>query len=168
MTSLDSSFSAEPATSATASTANLSLADVLQAFEQWRAAKTNPGEPIPQALWQQIFALEKSFSSAKLRTLFGISQAQYQKKYLEFYPAAKVDAPLPAASSAATPFTFCEVKPARTSVYQSSPVPIPEPPLIIEFCRPDGQIMKIYTSTDRLNALLTQFFAGADHAADHR
>lgn len=154
----------------TANTAPLSTPDLvnaLQTFEQWRAAKAHPGEQIPDSLWEQIFALADTIAPAKLRMLFNVNNAQYQKKWQELHPT---DAATIAPSASLPPPTisippaFCE---ARTlpPAYQPAAIPKPVPPLVIEFRRADGCLMKVYTSADRFTDLLTQFFAGECHAA---
>ena len=153
--------------SAPSAATTLTLATVLQDFEQWRSAKTYPGEPIPDALWQQIFALADTIAPTKLRVLFNVSNAQYQKKWHELHAnAVLADAAptIPAATLSPTSATFCEARTAPPA-YQPAAIPKAIPPLVIEFKRADGCLMKVYSSADRFTDLLTQFFAGDTHAA---
>jgi hypothetical protein len=140
------------------------LQDVLQEFEQWRATKSNPGEPIPDPLWRNIFTLANTISPAKLRAIFGMSNAQYQRKFHELTPDANgALAQSPPASP--PPLAFCEAK-VRQPFYQPQKLPS-TPTMVVEFCRADGQLMKIHTTTDSFKALLSLFFAEDFHAANH-
>lgn len=141
----------------------LTLKDVLQEFEQWRTAKVNPAEPIPDALWRKIFVLAETIAPAKLRAIFGMSNAQYQKKFHELYPAA--DDALASSPPVSPSLAFCEVK-ARPPFYQPQKLPT-TPTLVVEFCRADGHIMKIHTTTDSFKTLISLFFAEDSHAANH-
>ncbi len=154
-------------TANTAPASTPDLANALQTFEQWRAAKVHPGEQIPDSLWEQIFALADTIAPAKLRMLFSVNNVQYQKKWQELHPADAAtmasSASLPPPTSS-IPSAFCE---ARTlpPAYQPADIPKPVPPLVIEFRRADGCLMKVYTSADRFTDLLAQFFAGDHHVA---
>jgi len=120
---------AAPTAQVTPTTATTTLAQTLQAFEQWRTTKSTPSEPIPDGLWHAIFALEAHFTATKLRTLFGLNQAQYQKKQQELLPMTA--ATPPTAAPASTPaLPFCEARPSP--FYEPAPLPVTAPPLIVE------------------------------------
>jgi hypothetical protein len=139
--------------------ASVSLDELLQEFETWRAHKTNPSEPIPNRLWHKIFSLTPTFSPNKLRSIFGISQVQYHKKWEELRPDVK--APPRIEPPPQTP-------PPKTMHPLHQPLKLPSAmTMVVEFCRPDGQIMKIHTTTDQVQTLLNFFFSESYHATHH-
>jgi hypothetical protein len=73
-------------------------------------------------------------------------------------PVASIDATPPTAAQAAVSpvVPFCEVKIKRSNPYEHEPLPSGKT-LIVEFCRRDGQIMKIHTTQDSIPLLMQQF-----------
>lgn len=144
----------------------LSIDSVLQTLEQWRATRSEHHQhTFPDALWHNIFSLATTHSATKIRSLFGISKQQYQKKFDQLYPCSAATPASAKEVPSVAPIDFCEVKP-KTTPYQPLKIPAPTT-VIVEFCRPDGHLMKIHTTTDNFKALMQAFFAGDFHAANH-
>ena len=133
-----------------------SIDSILKEMEAWRASKKSGYDPtpIPEELWHKIFSLGKVHSLTKIKALFGISSSQYNKKYAQLYPDTpqKID-------DALASIDFCEVKP-KESIYQPLNIPATNT-VIVEFCRGDGKIMKIHTTTHSFKDLIQGFFTGA-------
>lgn len=130
------------------------LDDVVQAMDEWRANKKNPQEPIPEAIWRSIYVLLDKFQETTIRAALGISSMQLRRKLEErsAQPTATQQPPaLPAVD-------FCEVK--TQPIYKAAKIPATNT-LVVEFCRADGQIMKIHTTTDSFAELMKAFFTGA-------
>jgi hypothetical protein len=135
----------------------VTLDDVIKAMEQWRANKRRQAEQIPESIWQQIFALLERFSESTLRSALRISAAQFQRKLAEYNrQAVASETPLPV-------MDFCEVKKSpsllKNSLYKPAKIPATNT-LVVEFCRADGQVMKIHTTTDSFAQLMKAFFIG--------
>ncbi len=141
----------------------LNLEAVLQQLEDWRTTKDQHQQiSIPDSLWHNIFALTKTHSPVKLRGLFGISTAQYKKKYEQLYSNQNNYGLKNKNPSAA--MNFYEVPPPRKN---NKPMDLePYVPvtttLIVEFSRADGKIMKIHTTTDNFKNLIDAFYAGTN------
>lgn len=134
------------------------LVKTLNAFSHWRTNKKRPAEPIPTELWQQIFALEQWYEPSQLRNFFNVSTKQYATKKTALI--SKKDEAL----------ELCEVnvikenKAPKKSEVKLSPYTLDSLPsaktLVVEFCRSDGQVMKIHTTQDSIPALLQTFLGG--------
>lgn len=133
---------------------NITLETVFQSMEHWRANKKNVQEQIPQAIWDDIFILLKTIPEAAVRGALGISAAQFRRKInpSTLASTSKILSPeqMPGAVD------FCKAQPS--ALYK--PVNIPATnTLIVEFCRADGRVMKIHTTTDSFAQLMQAFFA---------
>jgi hypothetical protein len=128
------------------------LLSVLEEFSMWRANKKKPAEPIPNQLWEKIFALEEICPSAQLRRLFNISIGQYHKKFAELRPS---DTATPKETKM-PPQQLCQVT-IKKNPYEQAPLPSAKT-LVVEFCRSDGRIMKIHTTQDSIPTLMNTFF----------
>lgn len=133
----------------------ISLDEIFTELETWRNQNVNAGSAIPDHLWEKIFRLTKHFSHEKIKAIFGVSNSQYNKKRQEFIPESlnpekKLTPP--------SPVDFCEVKTAQ-SRYPSLDK-LATHTIVVEFCRPDGQIMKIHTVNSNFKTLIQLFFEG--------
>jgi hypothetical protein len=109
----------------------ITLDEAIQSMTEWRINKGTRGEQIPDDIWKNIFTLLKK------------------------YPEATVSSQLPK-----TPhIDFCEVNQTQTPLYKPARIPATNT-LVVEFCRADGRIMKIHTTTDSFSELMKAFFAG--------
>lgn len=149
----------------------LSLDAVLKDFEHWRATKPNSSVPIPEELWKKIFRLSEQHSPATLRRLLGITSRQYNQKHNQL--CADLNKPTLEAAQIPT-VELCEVKVVSKETPKVVPKPAYKPldvpattTIIAEFCRPDGQIMKIHTTTNRFEELLQAFFKGNTDDTSH-
>lgn len=138
------------------------LAAALNAIEQWRKNKKTNAEAIPDNLCQQIFALEPYYSSMQLRRFFRISGNQYRakrNKYLSIDKKTTTAKHLNVEANHAklAPPKLCEIKIKPDNPYALEPLPSGKT-LVVEFCRSDGQIMKIHTTQDSIPTLMHTFF----------
>lgn len=154
----------------------LALAQALDGFSAWRANKSKLSEAIPDELWSKVFALETFYSSTQLRTYFNLSARQYSAKKADFRLPGIASAEqasqtaLPKAPSSPIPIpSLCQVtlqkepKAAnaneKKSPYALEPLPSAKT-LVVEFCRSDGQVMKIHTTQDSIRTLMQTFLGG--------
>ena len=138
----------------------ITLDEVIQTVSHWRANKKTRSEEMPDDIWQDILLLTNKFSETTICGAFGIAKMQLLRKIDEKKSSATI---LPKASQLAK-INFCEVK----QIPASAPPPLYKPnkipatnTLIVEFCRADGRIMKIHTTTDSFAELMKSFFAEA-------
>lgn len=142
---------------------SLSFDAVFQELQQWRDNKPIHKEnSIPEALWKKIFSLAKTHSPTKIRSLFGISSQQYQHKFNQYGTPPDAAAKAPDAS----PVQFCEVNSKPPPLYQPLKIPATNT-LVVEFCRSDGQVMRIHATHDCLATVMQLFFNGDAHARHH-
>lgn len=132
------------------------LEDTLKELQLWRSQQPS-GAPIPNELWHKIFQLSQYFSHEKIKAIFGFNNSLYHKKRQELCPdtikATKKPSPVP-------PLDFCEIK-TIPSHYQSIDE-LATHTIVVEFCRADGQIMKIHTVNSNFKTLI-QLFLGDHH-----
>jgi hypothetical protein len=121
------------------------LATTLSLFEQWRGSKKKISEPIPDELYQHIFSLEKFYPPVQLRRFFNLSTRQYETKREKFLQDASAPSP-----------KLCQVKIKAENPYSLESLPSAKT-LVVEFCRSDGQIMKIHTTQDSIPTLMNTF-----------
>ena len=151
----------------------------LQDFSHWRVNKKKPAEPIPHKLWHQIFELEDWYTPSELRSFFSVSTKQYSSKkealggrqnlaIIKESTYENTKNPLEVTEDY-TP-QFCEAKlknetkaspksNVKSKLYALEPLPSAKT-LVVEFCRHDGQIMKIHTTQDSIPTLLQTFLGG--------
>jgi hypothetical protein len=155
-------------------------------MQLWRSNKDHQQSSIPIPLWRQIFALSESHNPNVIRQLLGISKSQYEKKLAELFPQQQ-PSPKPLSTPAASVVSavpeqpsieFCEVssdKPSatisksskskatnkHTPHYEEVPRYIGVNTVIVEFCRADGKIMKIHTTSHCFKEIIDSFYTGA-------
>lgn len=141
--------------------AEKNFATTLSLFEKWRNSKKKISEPIPDELCQKIFLLEKFYPPVQLRRLFNLSARQYETKREKYFPTDKkamaaknVNAHVNPTKEA--PPKLCEIKIKPDNPYAPEPLPSAKT-LVVEFCRSDGQIMKIHTTQDSIPTLMHTF-----------
>ena len=85
---------------------HLNIANVFQEITAWRESKHQHKETtIPDALWRKIIVLGQKHGGTKIRSLFGISGKQYDKRAKQFCPPS---GSTPEQDTRAVP--FCKVK----------------------------------------------------------
>lgn len=160
---IDSSDTKFPQSVQAFTPALITLDSVVEAIESWRVNKKSMQEPIPESIWQQIFVLLEKFPESTLRAATGISSNQFRRKLQERAEGMNNTSSIPKVSSPAH-IDFCEVKTSKSisqaALYKPAKI-LATNTLIVEFCRADGQIMKIHTTTDSFAELMKAFFAGA-------
>jgi hypothetical protein len=138
-------------------TPSITLDTVVQAMDYWRANKKHPQEQIPDSIWQQIFSLLGKFPESTLRSVLGLTNTQFRRKL------AETSSPTSNKPSTELPrIDFCEVKEILsppTPLYKPAKIPATNT-LVVEFCRADGRLMKIHTTTDSFAELMKAFFEG--------
>ena len=132
----------------------ITLDDVVQSMAAWRANKSTRGEQIPDDIWESIFALVDKYPDLPVCGVLGVTKMQFQRKMDELRSSA---AP-PTQSIKIPAMDFCEAREAPPS-YKPERIPATNT-LIVEFCRSDGRIMKIHTTTDSFAELMKAFFSG--------
>ena len=161
--SIDNTIAKFPHSPQVTAPSSTTLDNVVEAMVHWRINKKSLQEPIPESIWQQIFVLLEKFPEPTLRAATGISSNQFRRKLHERSEGVKSASSIAKVSSPAL-IDFCEVKTSKSmpqpSLYKPAKVPATNT-LIVEFCRADGQIMKIHTTTDSFAELMKAFFSGA-------
>lgn len=150
--SLDNNISKFPRSSNQAKA--ITLDDVVQAMAAWRANKSARSEQIPDDIWESIFALVDKYPDLPVCNVLGVTKMQFQRKMDELRSSAVLPIPSPKIPV----MDFCEAKEATPS-YKPDRIPATNT-LIVEFCRSDGRIMKIHTTTDSFAELMKAFFSG--------
>jgi len=133
----------------------VTLDDVIQSITHWRATKNNRNVPIPDTIWKDIFILFKKFPEQTLCSALCITKLQFQRKLEE----QKFSSTMPSQPPELPRMDFCEVKTPSPPIYKPAKIPATNT-LVVEFCRADGRIMKIHTTTDSFAELMKAFFAG--------
>jgi hypothetical protein len=131
----------------------VTLDHVIQDMDQWRTSKEKRGEPIPTEIWKNIFTLLKKFPDTTVCTALGLTKMQLQRKRDEQSSSAST----PTRHTEFSAADFCEVK--QMPLYQPGKIPATNT-LVVEFCRADGRIMKIHSTTDSFSELMKAFFSG--------
>jgi len=137
---------------------SISPDSTLYKLQLWRDTKSEHKQTkIPNEIWLEIFSLEDRYNSSYLRKYFGLASKQYEDK--------KNNLNLSISSSSNTNLSddyFCEVNPPTSKQpieIEHDYVPVTTT-VIVEFCRPDGRIMKIHTCTDQFKNIINDFFNG--------
>ena len=130
----------------------------LNKLQQWRETKSEHKQTkIPDELWLEIFSLEETFKSSYLRKYFNLALKQYEDKKNTLNLVSQ--SPINTKSS---DDYFCEVTPSTSKQpidIKQNYVPVTTT-VVVEFCRPDGRIMKIHTCTDQFKNIINDFFNG--------
>lgn len=136
----------------------ITLDTVLLELETWRSKKTSIGGKMPAELWRKIIFLGEKHGATKVRSLFGLSKAQYEGKLNELNDnTGNRDLP--------PNIDFEEIKPQRsphpaaTERYHMPDLPATNT-VVVELFRADGKLMKIHSTTHRLKELLDAFYGG--------
>lgn len=142
----------------------------------WRDNKRS-GEPIPEELWRQIFALNAFFSATKIRSKFSISKKQYDNRYRQLMGTptpplnqsssqqnsqsssqqnSVLDNLCEALTKEAPPQPQTQNTAPKPSIYTSTPDDIQDT-LVVEIFRSDGQRMCIHMTRQQIPELLNAF-----------
>ncbi|MGZ4856951.1 MAG: hypothetical protein ACXVZU_01145 [Methanobacteriaceae archaeon] len=140
-----------------------SLSQVFAEVESWRSKKTTRSEKMPDMLWKKIIEIYKTYpEQAQLCQRLGVTKKQLKTKLQEFGDEHFYSDPvklceIPKISSVTEP----KLTVAKLNTEFSSLATI-----VVEFCRSDGCIMKIHTTTKSINELITSFLGGNYVAAN--
>lgn len=133
----------------------ITLDEVAKTVTDWRANKETRSQQIPDDIWKNIILLTDKFTDTVICGALGISKMQLRRKIDEHKSSTTAFAQ----PSQLSKIDFCEAKQATTSAPLYMPNKIPATnTLVVEFCRADGRIMKIHTTTDSFADLMKSFF----------
>jgi len=136
----------------------LTIEGVLKEISQYRNNTTKANSAIPDKVWEKILHLGEKHSPLKIGCLFDITPAQYSNKVKQLRPKKKPE-------QRPVSIELCEVK-TKKPVYQPLEIPARQT-IIVEFRRPDGQLMKLHTTTDNFRTVMSLFFERGCDASDH-
>jgi len=165
----------------------ITLDEVFKALQHWREHKKEyPCAGIPEEVWLKIFQLENNgYTTNQLKRLLILNSQQYDKKRNQFrQPPDHTNTPATLNKPQSnpepdSPIDFCEAV-----VNPDSPQNIPSlaqadtkkaisklkstdnkienhldlTPIIVECIRPDGQRLKIHTTSQSLNVVMQAFY----------
>jgi hypothetical protein len=134
---------------------DITLDSVMRAITDWRTNKGTRGEQIPNEIWESVFTLVNTFPELPICAVLGITKIQYQRKLDE----RKSGTAKPTHDHVLPRMDFCEAKETPSPFYKPAKIPATNT-LVVEFCRADGRIMKIHTTTDSFAELMKAFFGG--------
>jgi len=147
----------------TETNADTSLTQVFTEVESWRSKKTTRGEKMPDDLWKKIIEIYKNYpEQAQLCRKLGVTKNQVNAKLLEFGDEHFYHDPV----------KLCEIPKVSPIAGSKSTVPKLSQEfsslatVVVEFCRSDGCIMKIHTTTKSIHELITSFLGG-NYVATH-
>ncbi len=135
------------------------LLSTLNEFTQWRTQKKTPAEKIPDELWLKLFSHETTHSIPQLRSIFNVTNKQYeqnQNRLLANTETQKNEAKESSLSNELPKLCEVTLKAAPENPYKPDALPSGKT-LVVEFCRSDGQIMKIHTTQDSIPTLMQSF-----------
>ena len=141
---------------------SVSIDSALEELKQWRNNKRSSAESMPDSLWMKIFSLAERHSMSAIRTLFGITSKQFEIRKHELLGYDKS----PHSASKDNVISLCQANVTVDKPYQLSPLPDSSKNIIVEFCRADGKVMKIHTTTDSYEILMNNFFNAINDVND--
>ena len=125
----------------------LTLDRVIESMASWRAKKKG-NDKIPEGVWDNIFSLAETHSLSSLCRSLGLSHRQYQQK-VKWREGDK--------SAGSSPIGLCRVSSPVTCAPSVLPSPVLDT-IVVEFCRADGQVMKLHTTQASFKSLLNDFY----------
>jgi len=149
-----SSKKTQPAPS---SSASFTIEGVLEEVEVWRKTKSQHQQPaMPDPLWSKILSLTEKYGETRIRSMLNISKQQYETKKSQLSQCQAL------APSSETKLDFCAVS-SQAPAYQPIKLPKIDNITVVEFCRSDGMIMKIHTTTEHMQTIIDSFAQGNAH-----
>jgi len=135
------------------------LEEVYKELESWRATKKSQGEKMPETLWKKVIFVCKQFpDQTKICHRLRITKPQLKTKLREFGDEALFNDPV----------ELCQIPkihttPAHRAVDDCFSALTT---LVAEFCRADGCVMKIHTTTKNIQELINNFL-GEQHVTNY-
>ena len=135
------------------------LEKVHNEIENWRAKKKSQGEKMPDTLWKKVISVCKQFpDQTKICRRLFITKAQLKSKLREFSDETLFNDPV----------ELCRIPkvqslPSYKAVEDGFSA---LSTLVVEFCRADGCVMKIHTTTKSIHDLINNFL-GSHHATNY-
>jgi hypothetical protein len=138
----------------------LTIATVYTELENWRANKKSQGEKMPDSLWQKIVNLAKQYpDQAKICRRLQLTKAQLKSKMREFGDEAVFNDPV----------ELCKIPKIQNSqsykAVEDSFKALST--LVVEFCRTDGCVMKIHTTTQSIQDLINSFLGAQQYVTNN-
>lgn len=139
----------------------ITLMQVKESLNAWRATKKNQQAPVPKSIWDNVRLLLTTYSEQEILSALDITRTQLDRE--KNIPINIACEKLNTTFSDDTNLVFCEVdledqiaypldsKPAQAFATNTS---------VVELYRPDGMLMKIHICTDRFEELLDAFYKG--------
>jgi len=137
----------------------ITIESVHNEIENWRAKKKSQGEKMPDALWKKVISLCKQFpDQTKICRRLFITKTQLKAKLREFGDEALFNDPI----------ELCKIPkiqslPSYKDVEDGFSA---LSTLVVEFCRADGCVMKIHTTTKSIHELINNFL-GTQHVTNY-
>jgi len=131
------------------------ITQVFAEIESWRRKKTKRADKIPDNLWKKIIETYKTYpEQAQLCRKLGVTKQQLKTKLQEFgddhfYHDPVKLCEIPKIGSVTE--SKSTVAKYKTQEFSSLAT------VVVEFCRSDGCIMKIHTTTKSIHELITSF-----------
>jgi hypothetical protein len=135
------------------------LEGVYKELESWRAKKKSQSEKMPDALWKKIISVYKQFpDQTKICRRLLITKPQLKTKLREFGDESLFNDPV----------ELCQIPKIQTipSYRAVDDCFSALTTLVVEFCRADGCVMKIHTTTKNVQEIINNFL-GAQHATNY-
>ena len=138
------------------------ITQVFAEIELWRSKKTTRAEKMPNDIWKKVIEIYKQYpEQAQLCRKFGITKNQINTKLQEFGDEHYYS----------DPAKLCQIPKSTTSESNPSVTKLGQnfsslATVVVEFCRSDGCIMKIHTTTKSTHELITSFLGG-NHVTNH-
>lgn len=141
----------------------VNIAALYDKLENWRENKKQENEKIPNDIWHEIIALYKTFpEQARLCRKLGISRYQLKCKLQEFKEEALYNDPNELCNiPQIAPIKKQPDKTKKTTTSNEEPFS-PLATIVVELCRPDKTIMKIHTTTQSVQEIITSFLGVKD------
>jgi len=137
----------------------ITLEGVYKELESWRAKKQSQGEKMPDTLWKKIISVYKKFpDQTKICRRLLITKPQLKAKLREFGDESLFNDPV----------ELCEIPKIQTiPSYRAVEDGFSAlTTLVVEFCRADGCVMKIHTTTKSIQELINNFL-GEQHVTNY-
>ncbi len=141
---------------------DISLTQIFTEIESWRNNKTKGNEKMPDDIWKKIIEIKKTYpDQAKICRMFGITTKQINLKLQEFGDEHFYKDPVKLCQIPKIPVIEAKPTVAKLNKDFSSLATV-----VVEFCRSDGCLMKIHTTTKSIHELITSFLGG-NHVTAH-
>lgn len=140
---------------------SINLKSVKKEVEEWRSAKKNNNDRMPDSLWDKVRYLLQYHSEIELLSVLSLTRVQMNREKKLGSSAMAHQGKNP--SGAQDVVTFCEAEEEEDSSFPLAYKPaeaFATNTCVVELYRPDGMLMKIHICTDSFDDLLKAFYKG--------